>query len=193
MRIEQLQLFGNKGSFNSSDFESSSNDEVFRLIGQGVSNAFSDFAQYDITNLCNTTRSNILNDLVASEIGKIESEQLIFHPKLTNTRRSFAVLEDKYILFFKKSPVSNVKTNQDDLIKNQELGKHILFIVYHVDEFWSSISTLEFQYFSSPGNVSYKYDITGYLVEPVLELVEEEIVTPNVQLKDNINIPKQAQ
>lgn len=193
MRIEQLQLFENKGSFSSNDFESLLNEEVFRMVGEKVSNAFSDFSEHDITKLCNTTRSNILNDLVASSISEIESDRLVYHPTLTSTRRSFAVLEDRYILFFKKSPVSNVKTNQDDIIKNQELGKHILFLVYHVDEFWSSISKLEFQYFSSPGNVSYKYDISSYLTEVAVEMVEQDIIAPSIQLKEKVIVPKKAQ
>lgn len=193
MRIEQLQLFENKGTFDSDDFESLVNEEIFREIGEGVSTAFSEFSKYDITNLCNTTRSNILNDLVVSEIGSINAQRLKYHKTLTNTRRSFAVLDEQYLLFFKKFPVSNVKTNQDDVIKNQELGKHILFLVYHVDEFWSSISKLEFQFFSSPGSVSYTFDISEYLAEPVVELIEEEITKPNIQLKKNLTNQKKAQ
>ena len=193
MRIEQLQLFENKGAFDSENFESPFNVEVFKGIGNAVSSAFSEFSKYDLTSLCNITRSNILNDLVVSEIGAIDSEQLKYHKTLTHTRRSFAVLDEQYILFFKKYPVSNLKTNQDDVIKNQELGKHILFLVYHVDEFWSSISKLEFQFFSSPGNVSYTFDISEYLAEPVLELIEEEIVKPNIQLKSNLTTQKKAQ
>jgi hypothetical protein len=105
------------------------------------------------------------------------------------TRRSLAILNDKYIMFFKKSPVSNVKTNQDDMIKNQQLDKHIIFVVYTVDEFWNSISKLEFLYYVSPESWTYNYDITSYLTDGLsigLPLEESESVRPGVKVKEQV-------
>jgi len=191
MRLEQLQLFEHKGSFNSIEFESPANIEIFKKIGESISSAFAEFSNYPITKLDNTTRSNILNNLVVNHINdSCSDDRFRYYSTLTNTRRSFAILDEKYILFFKKSPVSNVKTNQDDVIKKQELGKHNLFVAYHVDDFWSSISKLEFQYFSSPKSITYTYDITEYLTQPTVELVAEEVATPNVQIRKDISIKK---
>lgn len=189
MRLEQLQLFEHKGSFNSSHFEATENIEIFKKIGQSISDAFAEFSTYSINKLDNTTRSNILNNLVVNYVNEICSdERFKYYPTLTNTRRSFAILDEQYILFFKKFPVSNVKTSQDDVIKNQELGKHNLFVAYHVDDFWSSISKLELQYFSSPIRITYTYDITEFLTEQTVELVAEKVATPNIQIKKDISI-----
>lgn len=194
MRLEQLQLFEYKGSFDPNRFESDVNIKIFKKIGESISNAFAEFMNYPIAKLDNTTRSNILNNLVVNHVGDSCSDNRFrFYSTLTNTRRSFAILDKQYILFFKKSPVSNIKTNQDDVIKNQELGMHNLFVVYHVDDFWSSISKLEFQYFSSPKNITYTYDITEYLVESGIELISEEIIKPNVQVRKDLTIKKKSQ
>ena len=179
---------------DSANFESHENVEVFRRIGKSVSEAFEQFGSYPIIDFDTTTRSNMLNNLVVNSIQKnCEDQRFRFYPTLTNTRRSLAILDDKYILFFKKSPFSNVKTNQDDLIKNQELNKHIIFIVYSVDDFWSSIEKSEFQYFSSPSNVSYTYDISKYLTQQVIIPFQTQDDQPNpvIRIKEgNIEIKK---
>lgn len=186
MTIEQLQLFQQKGNFNSAEFESDSNQIIFKKIGSCISSAISIFASYDIKDFDNTTRSNMLNNLVISNIERhCKNEKFKFFQTLTGTRRSLAILDDKFILFFKKSPVSNVKTNQDDLIKNQELDKHVIFVVYTVDEFWSSISKLEFLYYVSPESWTYSYDITSYLTEELsLSHEDNTSVLPDVKVKD---------
>ena len=78
----------------------------------------------------------------------------------------------------KNIPISNLKTKQDDLIKNQELDKHVIFVAYHVDIFWSSISRIELQYFSSPNNMTYSYDIT-HLGSDTLTIKPTNIIPPN--------------
>lgn len=196
MRIEQLQLFRQKGDFDASEFESESNKQLFRKIASSVSNAFSIFSSNNITAFDNSTRANMLNNLVVYEIQKhCQQEGFQFYPSLTGTRRSLAILNDKYILFFKKSPVSNIKTNQDDMIKNQELDKHIVFLVYTVDEFWSSISKLEFLYYVSPESWTYNFDITSYLTDgfevgssPEIGFSQEtrEIVKPTIKIKEKV-------
>ncbi len=196
MRIEQLQLFYQKGSFDSANFESNENIEVFKRIGKSISDAFEQLVSYPIIDFDSTTRSNMLNNLVVNCIQKnCEDGRFRFYPTLTNTRRSLAILNDKYILFFKKSPVSNVKTNQDDLIKNQELDKHIIFVVYSVDEFWSSIEKLELQYFSSPTNVSYTFDISEHLMQGSIKpiQIQDEQVKPIIRIKENIIQKNKAQ
>jgi len=195
MRIEQLQIFQTKESFLSQDFESESNALVFKKIAESVSGAFNRFSSQDITDFDSTTRSNMLNNLVVRQIERdCQNERFKFIPALTNTRRSFAILNDRYILFFKKSPVSNVKTDQDDSIKNQQLDKHIIFVVYSVDDIWSSLTKLEFQYFSAPNSVSYKYDISKYLNHSegtiTIPTNTEKEVVPSVTLKKDKIISK---
>lgn len=190
MRIEQLQLFYQKGNFDATEFESESNKLLFKKIAESVSNAFSIFASYNIRAFDSSTRSNMLNNLVVDEIQKdCQQPGFQFFPSLTGTRRSLAILNDKYIMFFKKSPVSNVKTNQDDMIKNQELDKHIIFVVYTVDEFWSSISKLEFLYYVSPESWTYNFDITSFLTDGrsvALPLEERESVRPDVKVSKKV-------
>ncbi|MDO9340672.1 MAG: hypothetical protein Q7T72_09140 [Bacteroidales bacterium] len=164
MRIEQLQFFQKKGDFYSPEFEDKKNTMIFSKIGLSVQDAFDKFSQIDITPFDSTTRANMLNNLVVNRVNhNCDCDKFRFYDSLTNTRRSFGILDDKYIFLFKKSPISNIKTNQDDLIKNQELDMHVIFVVYKIDEFWSSITGLEFQYYSSANNLIYSYDISDYL------------------------------
>jgi hypothetical protein len=197
MRIEQLQLFQEKGAFNSSSFEAPSNIPVFKKIAESVTDAFNIFSSHDITDFDSTTRSNMLNNLVVKRVQRnCESDRFKFHATLMNTRRSLAILDEQYILFFKKSPVSNLKTDQDDLIKNQEFDKHIIFVVYSIDEFWGSLSKLEFQYFSSPRNVSYTYDISNYLEQgksASIKVTGDNEVVPAVTIKKDISKTRKAQ
>lgn len=200
MRIEQLQLFYQKGSFDSAKFESQDNVEIFESIGKGVSDAVAQFTTYPLVEFDLTTRSNMLNNLVVNSIQRTcENERFLFHPTLTSTRRSLAILDNQYIFFFKKSPVSNVKTNQDDLIKNQELDKHVIFVVYTVDEFWSSVKKLELQYFSSPTVVSYSFDISDYLtpgddsIKLVQPVDDPNPVKPIIKIKENDIAKRNAQ
>lgn len=194
MRIEQLQLFSPKGSFDSSNFESDSNDEIFKSLASSISDAFDVFSSHDISHFDKTCRSNMLNNLVVRKVQeKCVDARFIFVESLTNTRRSIGILDDNYIILFKKSPVANVRTNQDDLIKNQELNKHVIFLTYQVDEFWSELSKVEFQYFSSPGNVSYSYDISHLLEEPTTQLITPMEDTPAVGLKKSAIVKRKAQ
>jgi len=106
----------------------------------------------------------MLNNLVVRIIAeKCANDRFFMVDSLTNTRRKIGILDDEYILLFKKSPVANVKTKQDDLLKYQEVDKHVLILTYKVDEFWSEITRLEFKYFKSPKNVTYTYDITDLM------------------------------
>jgi hypothetical protein len=166
-------------------------------MAESISDAFNSFSSRDITDFDSTTRSNMLNNLVVKHVERnCENERFKFYPTLTNTRRSLAILDDQYIFFFKKSPVSNLKTDQDDTIKNQELDKHVVFVVYSVDEFWSSLVKLEFQYFSSPNNVSYTYDISKYLQKGRSVAIKVEVeneVTPSVTVKKDLIKTRKAQ
>lgn len=200
MRIEQLQLFYQKGDFDSAKFESLENVEIFKSIGKSVYDAFEQFVRYPLVEFDLTTRSNMLNNLVVNSIQRnCETERFLFYPTLTSTRRSLAILDNQYILFFKKSPVSNVKTNQDDLIKNQELDKHVIFVVYTVDEFWSSVKKLELQYFSSPTVISYTFDITDYLkpgddsIRLVQPVDDPSPIKPIIKIKENDITKRNAQ
>jgi hypothetical protein len=191
MKIEQLQFFQEKGDFYSSEFEDSKNTEIFKKIGRSVQEAFDKFSQINIAPFDSTTRANMLNNLVVNCVNQTcDCDRFRFYDSLTNTRRSFGVLDNKYLLFFKKSPISNIKTNQDDLIKNQELDMHIIFLVYKIDEFWSSITCLEFQYYSSPNSLSYSYDITNHLDEGKSRLlIPTNGQNPSVKIKKDI-LPK---
>ena len=193
MTVEQLQLFQSKSSFRSELFEAEENTPIFKKIGESITEAFNEFSSFPISKLDNTTRSNILNNLVIRAIDEnCSSERFEFHSSLTYTRRAFGILDDSYILFFKKFPVSNIKTNQDELIKNQQLGKHNLFVSYHIDEFWNSVTKLEIVYFSSPSNVTYSFDISEYLENEVLEVYNNETKVPSVKLKKDIVLKKKA-
>jgi hypothetical protein len=194
MRIEQLQIFPVKDCFNSSNFESDRNNEIFKSIASSVSEAFLVFSSHDISYFDKTCRSNMLNNLVVKKVQEhCTDSRFCFVESLTNTRRSIGILDDEYIILFKKSPVANVRTNQDDLIKNQELNKHVIFLTYQVDEFWSELSKVEFQYFTSPNNVSYTYDISYLLEEATKQLFTPIEEVPAVGLKKIAVTKRKAQ
>jgi hypothetical protein len=188
MKMEQLRLFNEKGDFNSRRFESDENREMFSKLAASVDEAFNLMNNIDITSFDSTTRANMLNNLVVDCVQKnCANKQFCFYKSLSNTRRSYAIFNDEYIFLFKKYPVSNVQTNQDTLIKSQELDKHVIFVVYCVDEFWSSVSKVELQYFSSPQNMTYSYDITDLMGTNTTRSIQ---TIPN-ELKPNITIRKE--
>jgi hypothetical protein len=94
---------------------------------------------------------------------------------------------------FKKSPVCNVKTNQDDLIKYQELDKHVLFLTYEVDDFWNEIKKVEFRYYTTPKDVIYTYDVTNIQESKVKEMITPTNEQPVVLIKKTANTRKKAQ
>lgn len=194
MRIEQLQFFESKGDFNSRIFEIE-NQKFFQKLALTVSEAFENFDMDNKPEYDASTRASMLNNWVTTCISNNCSCDRFKVHKLSNTRRFFGVLGDKYLLMFKKSPISNIKTNQDDLIKNQELNKHVVFIVYNVDDFWSSIKKLEIQYYSSPNNLTYTYDITEMmnLSETRTMKPESEESKPNVKIRKELVQTKKAE
>jgi len=196
MRLEQLRLFNDKTDFNSRDFETRENKEVFSKIASSIGVAFDAINKIDITSFDSTTRANMLNNLVVDYVEKnCKNERFSFYKSLSSTRRSFGILNNEYIFLFKKHPVSNLKTNQDELIKNQKLDKHVLFVVYNVDEFWNSISKIELQYFSSPKNMTYSYDITNLLTTTTTRSLNKELeeVKPNVTIRKAIIKTRKAE
>lgn len=184
MHIQQLSLFNSKDSFKKGSFENSLNQPIFKQLALAVAKAFNEFSSHNITHFDKTCRSNMLNNLVVSMVSEVcDGKRLHFVKSLTNTRRSICLLDEEYLLLFKKAPVVNVKTKQDDLLKNQELNKHVLILTYKVDEFWSEITRLEFQYFSSPKHVEYTYDIS-HLMDKIEPIIVSPIITkPSISVK----------
>jgi hypothetical protein len=172
MQIQQLTLFSDKDSFNYERFESTVSLENFVKLSESVHEAFYDkFSKIDITAFDSTTRANMLNNLVLKTVqSNCSSYDFRFVQSLTNTRRSFCILSGEYLLFFKKHPISNLKTTQDDLIKTQSLDKHVIFLVYTVDMFWSAIKSIKLQYIENYEYVVYEKDITNLVQSTYLPI-----------------------
>lgn len=198
MRIQQLSAFNEKGEFNSSELESATNMQIFGKISSSIFQAMRSMNEIDLSLFDNTTRANMLNNYVVNYIMKdCQCENFVFYPSLSNTRRSIGILNDEFLFLFKKAPVSNLKTHQDDLIKNQDLDKHVVFVTYTVDDFWSSITKVELKYYRSAKNLTYTYDITSLSeVSTNISLlpnvsrnnVKEEIAEslPSIQIKKEL-------
>ncbi|MBQ4805554.1 hypothetical protein J8L88_22010 [Aquimarina sp. MMG015] len=194
MNIEQLQFFPTKKSFDSADFETPSNPYFFQQISASVFEGFDLFSKDNNHYYDKTTKSNMLNNAIAFAINKnCSGPSFSFIPSLSNTRRSIGILDDKYVLMFKKSPVSNLRTHQDDLIKYQQLDKHVLFLTYVVDDFWSEIKKVEFKYYSTPIDIIYTYNITNIEQTKVKEMVAPTSEQPIVKIKKTANRRKKAQ
>lgn len=194
MNIEQLQFFPTKKSFNSADFETPSNPHFFQQITASVFEGFELFLKDNHHFYDKTSKSNMLNNAIVFAIDKnCSSSSFNFIPSLSNTRRAIGILDNKYVLMFKKSPVSNVKTNQDDLIKYQELDKHVLFLTYEVDDFWSTITKVEFRYYATPKDIIYTYDVTNIRDAKVKEMVAPTAEQPIVKIKKTAITRKKAQ
>ncbi|NCA75036.1 MAG: hypothetical protein EOM90_01755 [Alphaproteobacteria bacterium] len=199
MQIQQLTLFPEKASFNPASFDSVSNNEIFVNLANSVYEAFfTKFLQIDITEFDITTRANMLNNLVIKTVEKnCTRNDFNFIPSLTFTRRGFFILNDEYLLFLKKHPISNIKTAQDDLIKAQNLYKHIVFLVYKVDVFWSSIDSIKLQYIKY-GNILYEKNITNFVQSDGLSIRVPNIpINPslpqfNIKVKDELIKKKDA-
>lgn len=194
MHIEQLQFFPTKESFNSTDFENPSNPDFFRNITLSIFEAFDLFSKDNKYYYDKTCKSNMLNMAVAYAIQKnCSSSSFKFIVSLSNTRRSLGILDNKYVLMFKKIPVSNIRTKQDDQIKYQELDKHVVFLTYQVDEFWSEIKKVEFRYYSTPKNISYTYDVTNLINTPATRIVVPMEEIPSIGVKEGAKTKRKAQ
>ena len=193
MHIEQLQLFQTKESFDSTDFKNTSDPDFFRNITLSVFEGFDLFSIDNKPYYDKTCKSNMLNNAVAFSIKKnCLSSSFKYIESLSNTRRSFGILENKYVLMFKKLPVSNIRTKQDDQIKNQELSKHVVFLTYQVDEFWSEITKVEFRYYSTPKNISYIYDVTNLVNTPTKRIVVSMEEIPSIGVKEGAKRKRKA-
>ena len=191
MQIEQLQFFPTKESFTSSHFEKPSDPEFFRKLSLSVFEGFELFSQDVKPYYDKTSKSNMLNNAISHAIQKnCQGACFKFVESLSNTRRNFGILDEKYVLMFKKSPVCNIRTKQDDLIKYQELDKHVIFLTYEVDEFWSELRKVEFRYYSTPTDITYTYDITQLADTPVTKITApmEEI---SIGVKKGLEIKRQ--
>lgn len=194
MTITQLQLFPEKGSFDSKDFERPSNPFFFHEMATSVYEGFDLFLESNQYFFDKTSKSNMLNNAIVHKIEQnCTHDSFNFVPSLSNTRRSIGIMDDKYVLMFKKLPVSNVRTHQDDLIKYQNLDKHVLFLTYDVDEYWSEIRKIEFRYYSSPKDIIYTFDITDERDSRIMELKAPEAVSPLVTVKKSAKTRKKAQ
>ncbi len=194
MHIEQLQLFPTKGAFDSSDFKTPSDPDFFARISSSVFEGFELFLKDNRHFYDKTSKSNMLNNAIAYSIDKnCSSRSFNFISSLSNTRRSFGILDNKYVILFKKSPVSNVKTHQDDLIKYQELNKHVLFLTYELDEFWSEIKKIEFRYYTTPKHVAYRYEITRLTEVKSTGLHAPVEETPTIGIKETAKTRKNVQ
>lgn len=190
MNIQQL-LFKEKKDFDPFDFEDHKYSDLFTTFAASINQAFEIFDKDNKHYYDNTTRSNMLNNAVIHCIREdCDDKRFKFIPSLSYTRRSFGILDNKYVIMFKKDPVSNVKTVQDDLIKNQQLGKHILFLTYEVDDLWSEITKIEFRYYTSPKDITYTYDITSIEDTPDIRIVKERSEVPTVTVKENAKIKR---
>lgn len=198
MQIEQLTLFQEKVSFNPSNFDSTRNNEVFEMLANAVHQAFAKISQIDISEFDSTTRANMLNNLVLKTVERdCVCDDIKFFHSLTHTRRGFFILNDEYLVFMKKYPISNIKTMQDDMIKAQCLDKHIIFLVYIVDVFWSSIKSIKLQYIVTD-QVLYEKEITNLaelgnvhlrpLLAPIL-ITGQQL---EVRVKEELVIKKEA-
>ena len=186
MHLEQLQFFPTKESFDSTDFENPNNPDFFRTIALSVFEAFELFSNDNQSFYDNTSKSNMLNNAVAFAIQKnCSGQNFEFIESLSNTRRSLGILDDKYVLMFKKTPVSNVKTKQDDKIKYQELDKHVVFLTYEVDNFWSEIKKVEFRYYSTPTDITYIYDVTELINTPATKILAPMEEIPTIGIKED--------
>lgn len=190
MQLEQLQFFPTKESFASNHFENPSDPEFFRNLSLSVFEGFELFSQDIKSYYDKTSKSNMLNNAISHAIQKnCEGSCFKFVESLSNTRRNFGILDDKYVLMFKKSPVSNIRTKQDDLIKYQELDKHVVFLTYEVDEFWSELSKVEFRYYSTPTEITYTYDIT-HLADATVTRITEPMEEISVGVKKDLQIKR---
>lgn len=79
------------------------------------------------------------------------------------------------------------RTKQEDKIRNQELGCHVISIVYTLDTFRENINTLSLQYIKGQ-NTLWKYSIP---TQQIVDVVEIESDIDNSDLKMAIDTIKE--
>ena len=105
MKLQQLRLFNDKSDFNPESFDSEEYKKLFSKITLSINEAFNAFSNIDITIFDSTTRANMLNNCVVEFAKRNCDDQLFsFYSSLSSTRRCCVVLNNEYLLFFKKHP-----------------------------------------------------------------------------------------
>lgn len=191
----QYKLFPiEKGEFNPEDFENIISNGILEFIQDGFITANEKIAKMDFEYFDKTTIANVVNNIVTGVIFDLFDNSNGI-TKLKIDRRRSILLDEKYLLIFKKTPVSNNETGFSKEVKNQSVPNHILTIAYTLDEFYSTIRSANIEY-RIADNIIYGWPIalnsyTTFQTNIEVEGNEINVTRPEVRLK--IEKKKQAQ
>ena len=193
----QYSMFDTENVFNPERFKETVLDDRFQdclRIGvtQGLiktKNKFN-YGSNSMSVMSHCLHEDVYNEIVGELMIQMPSECFTFSSSVYGNERLFFEYKG-YVFIVKLADKTQNKTKQESKIRNQELGCHVISIVYTLDAFRERINSLNLQYIKGQ-TVVWRHPISldkDCIVD--IECNEIEIVAQKPKLK-SINQNKSA-
>lgn len=198
MKIFQQNLFEeSKGAFNPQHFERMlENTEIEECISEAILEACRTVQDSNIfCHLSLKTQSVSISEVAMNLIQEKLAERHIdvdFHFDKEGNVRSYFIIGG-YIFILHKDELLDNNTKQGRRVMNQQLDKHIITIIYKLNELRSDVIKIALQYWQGNSFVYQKTLATGENNISIMKVITEiEPVAPErIKLKfkkDNLNV-----
>lgn len=196
--IIQYSMFPTEHDFSSDKFKASvlsdKFEECLRVgVTSGLSKTQEKFREGDnsMSVMSHCLHEDIYNAIKYELSTQMPLEHFAFTSGMSGNERLFFEYQG-YVFIVKLADSTQNKTKQEAKIRNQELGRHVISIVYTLDAFRENINTLSLQYIKGQ-TIIWQHSIPVQYI-PELENTENknvEIVAQKPKLK-KANINKEA-
>ena len=157
----QKNLFEDKDRFDPEDFKNKCINEIFTsCVSKGIVSAFSKLISADLETRYRV-KSDSLHDMSFNSIkNQINNSSLfnkvVFHSDTIGNKRLWFSYNG-YIFVLKKAESEGNKSTVGQIIDAQKADNHIITICYSIDELWSSITSISFQYIKNKNSIMTLY------------------------------------
>ena len=188
--IIQCSVFPAEHEFNSDKFKASvltdKFEECLRIgVTTGLSKTQEKFREglNSMSVISHCLHEDIYNAIKNELSAQMTSEHFVFTSNISGNERLFFEYQG-YAFIIKLADSTRNRTKQEDKIRNQELGCHVISMVYTLDTFRENINTLSLQYIKGQTTL-WKYSIPTQQIVDVVEIESEnkEIVAQKPRFK----------
>ena len=188
--IIQYSMFPTEHDFNSETFKdtvlSDKFEECLRIgVTTGLSRTQEKFQAGDnsMSVMSHCLHEDVYNAIKNELSAQMAADSFTFTSNLSGNERLFFEYQG-YVFIVKLADSTQNKTKQESKIRNQELGRHVISIVYTLDSFRENINTLSLQYIKGQ-TIVWQHTIPVQNI-PIFEDIENnevEIVAQKPKLK----------
>ena len=196
--IIQYSMFPTEHDFNSETFKAavlnSKFEECLRIgVMTGLSRTQEKFQAGDnsMSVMSHCLHEDVYNAIKNELSAQMAADSFTFTSSISGNERLFFEYQG-YVFIVKLADSTQNNTKQESKIRNQELGRHVISIVYTLDTFRENINTLSLQYIKGQ-TIVWQHTIPVQNI-PIFEDIdnnEVEIVAQKPKLK-RANLNKEA-